>query len=299
MGIQIVDNTTLYIADSVNDRVVAIRPGSTNATLILGSGSGAAGNQFNQPTDVFLTSSSIYVLDASNYRVQRWPRNGSNGTTVAGTGTVGTSAANHKFGVSYGIYVDKYGYLYVSDTANHRVLSFPSGSTNGTSGAMVAGTGVAGSGPSQLNGPYKVFVDDDLTMYIADTNNHRIQRWTYGACSGATVAGTGAAGSGLNQLSSPTSVVVDANAFMYISDRGNDRILRWFPGSCTGECIAGCSGTSGTATNKLSAPSSLAFDSNDILYVSDKSNNRVQRFSILGDFGEYRIIGTIGLDILF
>ena len=202
LGIQIVDNTTLYIADHSNNRVVVIQPGSTTATFILGSGAGAVSSQFNQPSDIFVTSTSVYVLDTMNYRVQRWPRNGVNGTTVAGiTGSVGTAASNNTFGVSYGIYVDKYGYLHVSDQANHRILRFPPGSTSGTSFVVVAGTGVAGIGPSQLNSPYKAFVDDDLTIYIADTGNHRIQRWSYGACSGVTVAGTGNAGTALNQLS--------------------------------------------------------------------------------------------------
>ena len=165
------DNTTLYIADYSNNRVVVIQPGSTTATFILGSGAGAISSQFNQPSDVFVTSTSVYVLDTNNYRVQRWSRNGVNGTTVAGiTGSAGTAASNNTFGVSYGIYVDKYGFLYVSDQATHRVLRFPPGSTSGTSATVVAGTGVAGAGPSQLNAPYKAFVDDDLTMYIADTS---------------------------------------------------------------------------------------------------------------------------------
>ena len=287
LGIQIVDNTTLYIADYSNNRVVVIQPGSTTATLILGSSAGATPSQFNLPTDIFVTSTSIYVLDGTNYRVQRWPRNGSNGTTVAGiTGSVGTAASNNTFGVSYGIYLDKYGYLYVTDTPNHRILRFPPGSTSGTSAIVVAGTGTAGAGPSQLNAPYKAFVHDDLTMYIADTANHRIQRWSYGACSGVTVAGTGVAGSALNQLYNPSLVIVDANDFMYISDLYNHRILRWSLGACAGECIAACAGAAGTTVTTLNYPFSLAFDSNGLMYVSDKANHRVQQFSLFSSSGK-------------
>ena len=296
LGIQVVDNTTLYIVDCYNHRVVVIQPGSTNATFILGSGAGPISSQFNQPSDIFVTSTSVYVLDTMNYRVQRWSRNGVNGTTVAGiTGSAGTAAGNNTFGASYGIYLGKYGYLYVSDQATHRVLRFPLGSTSGTSAVVVAGTGVAGSGPSQLNSPYKAFVDDGLTMYIADTGNHRIQRWSYGACSGVTVAGTGVAGSALNQLSNPSLVIVDASGFMYISDSNNHRILRWSVGSCSGECIAACAGGAGTTTTTLNNPFSLAFDSNGWLYVSDRLNHRVQKFSLLGGFGEYQ---TMELSVL-
>ena len=281
LAIQIVDSgNNLYIADTGNNRVALIQPSSTNATRIFGS-VGTASNQFNQPTDIFVTNTAIYVLDASNYRVQMWPRNGSSGTTVAGiTGSAGSAASSTTFSLSYGIFVDTTGYLYVSDQANHRVLRFPSGSTSGTSSVLVAGTGISGPASSQLSSPNKIFVDDASTVYIADTNNHRIQKWVYGACAGVTVAGTGIAGSDLAQLQSPVSIMVDANGYMYISDRDNQRILRWSPGSSMGKCIAGCSGIAGTATNQLSSPSALAFDSNGLLYVSDKSNNRVQKFSL-------------------
>ena len=187
------------------------------------------------------------MLDSNNFRVQKWPRNGVNGTTIAGTGAAGNSSVNNAFGSSNGIYLDRYGYLYVSDRANHRVLRFPPGSTSGTNGTAVAGTGMSGSGPSQLDVPYRIFVDDNRNIYIADKNNHRIQRWAYGACAGVTVAGTGTAGNSANQLSNPLSVLVGVNGFMYITDQGNDRILRWALGSCAGECIAGCSGVSGNA----------------------------------------------------
>ena len=277
-GVQIVDNNTLYIADAGNNRVVVIKLGSTNATAIIGS-LGNAFNQLYEPTDVFVTNVFVYILDRSNYRIQRWSRNGSNSTTVAGiTGTAGNLNSTITFGYSRGIHVDKYGYLYVSDQYNHRVLRYSPGSSSGDSGVMVAGTGTFGSAPWQLYLPSKVFVDDDRAMYIADTLNHRIQKWTYGACSGITVAGTGAPGATASQLNFPVAVVVDSNQYMYITDTLNQRIQRWAPGACAGECLVGCSGTSGTGSNVLSYPQSLAFDNQGALYVSDVGNHRVQQF---------------------
>ena len=281
-----VDNNTLFVADTANHRVVIIQPNSTNASKIVGS-LGTGSNQFNQPTDIFVTNTSIYVLDAFNYRVQMWPRNGSNGTTVAGiTGSAGNSSMTATFGYGFGIFVDNAGYLYVSDLTNHRVLRFPPASTSGTSGVVVAGTGTAGSGPSELYSPCRIFVDSDQTLYIADTYNHRIQKWTRGACAGVTVAGTGISGSGLDQFYYPVSVVVDSNQYMYITDQANNRILRWSVGDCAGECIAGCTGSAGTASIQLASPFAVAFDNNGLLYVSDKSNHRVQRFSLFSASSE-------------
>ena len=287
-GIQIADNNTLYIADKDNHRIVIILPNSTTAAVILGTGSGTGATQFNQPTDVFVTNTSIYVLDANNYRVQRWPKDGSNTTTVAGiTGTAGGSTSLTTFAVSQGIFVDSDGYLYVSDQANDRVLQFPPDSTNGTSGAIVAGTGIAGAGPSQLNGPYKIFVDLDKSIFIADQNNHRIQKWFNGACSGVTVAGTGTLGTTDSLLYYPVSVIVDANQVMYIGDQFNNRIHRWLVGDCVGQCLVGCTRTYGPAIYEFYYMQSAAFDSQGALYVSDGANHRVQKFGLIKDFGKF------------
>ena len=281
------DNNTLYIADTLNHRVVVIQPGSTNATAIIGS-YGNASNQLDTPTDIFFTRTSVYILDGYNYRVQMWPKNGSSGITVAGvTGVSGAYPNVINFQYSFGIFIDKYGYLYVADYYNHRILRYPPNSTSGTSGVMVAGTGQLGSTPSRFNNPSKLFVDDDLTMYVADSANHRIQKWTYGACAGVTVAGNGTMGSSLSQLYNPYHVIVDANGFMFISELSNRRIVRWLLGAPTGECVAGCSRTAGLRADQLNSPHALAFDSNGLLYVSDTINNRVQRFSLFSTSRTY------------
>ena len=278
--------STIYIADTGNNRFVVIRPGSINATSTGGS-LGSTFNRLNSPTDIFVAGAFIYILDALNYRVQRWARNGTNTTTVAGiNGSLGNSTSTSTFGYSCSIYLDKYGNLYVSDQSNHRVLRYPAGSTSGTSGVRVAGTGTAGSAPSQLNTPNKVFVDGNRAVYIADTFNHRIQQWTYGACSGVTVAGTGTLGATASELNYPMAVIVDANQYMYITDQGNHRIQRWAPGACAGECLVGCSGIGGSGSYQLSAPQSVTFDNQGALYVSDAGNHRVQKFVVLSAIGK-------------
>ena len=277
---QIVDNGTLYIVDRYNHRVVLINTNSTAAAVTMGS-FGTASDQFNEPADVFVTNTSIYVLDQLNYRVQKWPRNGSNGTTVAGIlGSVGNTSSNSTFGLSHGIYVDIFDFLYVVDQPNHRVLRFPPNSSSGTNGVVVAGTGTAGAGPSQLNQPCQVSVTSNLTMFITDMFNHRIQRWTVGASSGVTVAGNGTSGTTDRDLSYPRSVIVDDNGNMYIGDESNNRIQRWTSGGCLGECLVGCSRLNGSATDRLGSPQAVAFDSQGALYVSDGNQNRVQKFAI-------------------
>jgi sugar lactone lactonase YvrE len=226
-------------------------------------------------------------MDTLNFRVQKWSRNLSNPVTVAGIlGVNGTSTNMTTLSRSFGVFVDNYANLFVGDYLNNRVMMFPWNSTSGTAGAMVAGTGISGSRANQLNGPFGLFVTDDGILYIADYNNHRIQKWVLGARSGVTVAGTAVAGNGLSRLNLPNTVVVDLNGCMYIADENNGRIMRWGPGAFIGECIAGCSGNEGVAANQLRHPSSIAFDSSGSMYVSDFGNNRVQKFQILDEISK-------------
>ncbi|CAF0970799.1 unnamed protein product [Adineta steineri] len=208
LGIQIVNNNTLYIADQNNHRIVAIQPNSTTATAIIGSGPGSGPTQLNKPSDVFVTSQGIYVLDSSNYRILKFWTNGTNATTVVGiTGTAGGALSNTTIGVSYQMFVDISSNIYVLDYTNHKVLLFPPNSTSGTSGVMIAGTGSSGSAPNMLYNPKGIFVDSTSAMYIADTFNHRIQYWVNGACYGSTVAGTGTLGSSLVFIAIIISIV--------------------------------------------------------------------------------------------
>ncbi|CAF5186641.1 unnamed protein product, partial [Rotaria sp. Silwood1] len=49
--------------------------------------------------------------------------------------------------------------------------------------------GGSGSGSSDLFRPSSVTFDQSGNMYIADSNNHRVQFWLNNASSGTTVAG--------------------------------------------------------------------------------------------------------------
>ncbi len=299
-GITIVDDETLYIGDRNNNRVVLVQLNSTTAPAVIGQGSTSNMYTLYGPTGTFVTRTSIYIMDTLNFRVQKWSRNLSNPVTVAGIlGVNGTSMNMTTLSRSFGVFVDNYANLFVGDYLNNRVMMFPWNSTSGTAGAMVAGTGSSGSGANQLNGPFGLFVTDDGILYIADYNNHRIQKWIIGATSGVTVAGTGAAGSGLSQFNFPNTVVVDLNGYMYIADENNNRVTSWAPGAHIGECIAGCTGNGGAAANQLSAPDAIAFDSTGSMYVSDWRNNRVQKFQILDETRKKLICQLLSKYFLF
>ncbi|CAF3900818.1 unnamed protein product [Rotaria sp. Silwood1] len=240
------------------------------------------------PRDVFVTQKHIYVAESGSFRVLRLSKKGSNAVAVAG---VMNEVANFfdltKIGLEVNLFVDNNENLYVSDTISGKVLWFPSNSTSGFPGVIVAGSTMPGEDSLHLYRPHGIFVSEVGTIYVADAGNHRIQRWGKGASFGVTVAGTGKAGSNLNELNLPTDVVVDSKEYMYIVDALNNRVLRWPPDSAYGECIVACSGSFGNHPHMLKMPTSMAFDSYGSLFIVDSLNSRIQKFQILEKFDQY------------
>ncbi|CAF4253695.1 unnamed protein product, partial [Rotaria magnacalcarata] len=66
-----------------------------------------------------------------------------------------------------------------------------------------------GSGMNQLFYSWGLYVDDEQTIYVADTSNHRIMEWKYRATNGQVVAGGNRQGNGTHQLNNPYDVIVD------------------------------------------------------------------------------------------
>ncbi|CAF1027050.1 unnamed protein product [Rotaria sordida] len=78
--------------------------------------------------------------------------------------------------------------LYISDQNNNRVQKWLAGASTGTTVVGQAST-VAGMDSNSLDNPSGVLLDSSGNIYVADTNNFRIQYWPQGASSGTTIAG--------------------------------------------------------------------------------------------------------------
>jgi len=63
-------------------------------------------------------------------------------------------------------------------------------------GSTVADGNGCGYALNQLNYPMEIFIDEDRTIYVVDTSNTRIVKWTEGIPFGEIVAGKLGAGSG-------------------------------------------------------------------------------------------------------
>ena len=66
-------------------------------------------------------------------------------------------------------------------------------------------------------------------MFIADTGNSRIMKWTMNYTAGGTciVGCTGTSGSSQTQLRNPRDLKFDASGNLYVSDQGNHRVQKF------------------------------------------------------------------------
>jgi len=131
-------------------------------------------------------------------------------------------------------------------------------------------------------------VASDGTLYIADSNVHRIRRvGTDGIIT--TVAGTGVAGIGGDggpaaqaKLADPAGIAITPDGALYISDEGNHRVRRvgtdGIITTAAGIAQFGFGGDGGPATlAALSNPDGIAAGPDGSVYVTD--NNRVRRIA--------------------
>ncbi|CAF4983004.1 unnamed protein product, partial [Rotaria sp. Silwood1] len=136
-------------------------------------------------------------------------------------------------------------------------------------GITVAGGNQQGNRINQLSNPYGLYVDNDQTIYVADTKNHRIIEWKWNATSGQVVAGGNGQGSGDHQLNNPFDVIIDKERdCLIICDYGNERVVRW----------PRRNGTSGETIISNIFCLGLTMDENGSLYVVDDGKHEVRRY---------------------
>ncbi|CAF1418424.1 unnamed protein product [Adineta steineri] len=225
---------------------------------------------FTGPRSLFVASNGdIYIDDGvKNGRVQKWIAETSTFVTVM---NVNSSC--------FGLFVDINDILYCSITDRHQVVKRSLNDSVMASNHVAAGTGVEGSDSNQLDGPFGIFVDVNLDLYVTDCVNNRVQLFQSGESNGSTVAGRESLNPTIT-LDRPSGIVVDAEKYLFIVELTNSRIVG--SGLNGFRCLVGCYGE-GSQSNQLDSPFSLSFDHSGNMFVIDAENSRIQKFLLMKD----------------
>jgi DNA-binding beta-propeller fold protein YncE len=99
-----------------------------------------------------------------------------------------------------------------------------------------------------------------------------------------TVIGRYGQGSDINRINDVSSIIapVSAPSILFMADTNNHRILLWDADDNSAIVIAGISGSFGSDSTRLYLPVGIILDeTRDLFYVADRSNNRIQKYSII------------------
>ena len=243
-GLVISKDQQMYIADTLNHRVVKIDLKTGHSAIIAGTGkvgySGDGGPAihatFNQlyAVDINRSGGKLYITDLGNRRIRLLDLKSGFVTTIAGNGQSGApvdgaDARQSPLVDPRAAAIDSKGNLYILERRGNalRVID-----KNGKIRTLI-GPGVGSKDSPSLNGPKHICVDLQDNIIIADTENHLIRKYNPKDNSTVVIAGSGENGDRLvpddplkTQLNRPHGVFVHPSGAWYISDSDNHRVLK-------------------------------------------------------------------------
>ncbi|MDD2922431.1 MAG: TIGR03663 family protein [Anaerolineales bacterium] len=167
----------------------------------------------------------------------------------------------------------KDGTVYVADSRNQRVLHVDmEGKVLHQWGTFADGVSTP-VGAGTFNEPWGVAVAPDGSVYVTDTWNHRIEKFT---ADGKFLTAWGIFGQGETPeaLYGPRGLAVDSKGRVYVTDTGNKRVVVF---DANGLYVTQF-GNGGLEPGQFDEPVGIAVDKNGTVYVVDTWNQRIQTF---------------------
>jgi DNA-binding beta-propeller fold protein YncE len=264
-GIAVNDTTgAIYTVDWWNQRLQKF---SANGTYQLkwgkrGTKTEPGSINFAWDAAVNPANGNVYVANRESHEIEVFD---ANGNYVTRWGYRGTAVG--KFAFPQGVAFDpSNGTLLVADSANNRIQRFSI--LKSGKGSSLASYGTKGAGAGQFLVPTGIDVESDGTIWVADTQNNRIQKrnpstgnWTsYPIAAGDTVG-----------FKSPWGVSVAPDGSIWVADTGHDRIVKM---TANGNFLFSVNGAS-LGIGPMDGPFEVAFGTGGQIYVSVVWDNRI------------------------
>ena len=170
------------------------------------------------------------------------------------------------------------GSIVVADTANSRIVKFDRlGNWLAAWGSRTP-DGQTPPAPGTFSEPWGIAVDPAGSIFVADTWNHRVQKFDPNGTFLLEWGSAGLAGDGPGEFWGPRGIAVGPDGRVYITDTGNKRVVVY---DSNGRFLFEF-GPQGEG--QLDEPVGVAVGSDDRIYVADTWNQRVAVFSADGEF---------------
>jgi DNA-binding beta-propeller fold protein YncE len=168
--------------------------------------------------------------------------------------------------------------LYVADTNNHRILHIASDGSLLQEWGFFADLALGDAPLGTINEPWGVAVGPDGSVYITDTWNHRVQKFT---ATGKPIKTWGQFGQPLPEdpassgyFWGPRGIAVDSQGRVFVADTGNKRIVVF---DSNGNYLTEF-GSGGFDPGQFDEPVGVAVANDGTVYVTDTWNQRIQSF---------------------
>ena len=186
-------------------------------------------------------------------------------------GRIGTGPAT--LPEAKGLARDAAGRLYVVQSAANRITIL------NPDGSVATTLGKAGSGDGDFQEPWSVAIAPDGSVFVADTWNHRIQKFDatgrFVAKWGNFIDTKGQRDAEPYAFWGPRDVAIGPDGNVYVSDTGNKRITVF---NQNGQYIRALGGE-GSAPGQFKEPVGITFDPAGNLWVADTWNQRIQKLN--------------------
>lgn len=254
-----------------SDEVMAI-PTPYNCVMQFGT-EGYDGGEFKSPTGIALDrDGTIYIADTDTHSIQKFDKSGK---FLARWGDE-PGEGEGQFYYPRGLACDSQGNLIVIDANNHRIQKLDK---DGNFLTVWGKFGFAWKGAPQgiFDNPWGVAVDKDDNIYITDTLNNRVQKYT---SDGEPILMWGKEGAFDGAFFYCRGIAIDFAGNAYVTDEINNRVQKF---DSRGNFLAKW-GKEGSGPGQFNSPWGIAVDGLGNVFVVDTNNHRVQKFTNNGTF---------------